>query len=57
MKLIHIPFEEAKTGELYLTKTKHGWIEGYWDGSNTCHKYYFRDMEWFPEALYRIVEE
>lgn len=57
MKLIHVPFEKAVTGELYLTKMKHGWIEGYWDEhSRTCNKYYFRDIEWYPNALYRIVE-
>lgn len=58
MKLVEVPFEEAVTGEEYLTKMKHGWISGQWDAEDrTCGKYYWRDMEWWPEKLYRIIEE
>lgn len=58
MKLVLIPFEDAVVGERYLTKMKHGWIEGYWDGEDkTCHGYYWHDMEWFPYELYRIEKE
>jgi len=57
IKLVHVPFEEAVDGELYITEMKHGWIQGYWDAEDkSCRKYYWRDMEWWPEALYRIVE-
>jgi hypothetical protein len=55
MKLIHVPFEEAIDGERYLTKMKHGWIEGYWNPEDkTCHGYYWHDMEWYPHDLYKI---
>lgn len=58
MKLIHVPFEEAVDGEKYLTKMKHGWIQGYYDAeSKVCHGYYWQDMEWYPHKLYKIVEE
>lgn len=58
MKLIEIPFDEAADGERYITKMKHGWIEGFWNESDkTCYGYYWRDMTWFPDALYKIVEE
>lgn len=56
-KLVHVPFEEAVVGERYLTNMKHGWIEGFYDGNETCHGYYWRDMEWYASALYKIVEE
>lgn len=57
MKLVKVPFEEAIDGEEYLTEMKHGWISGQWDSEGkTCAGYYWRDMEWYPNALYRIVE-
>jgi hypothetical protein len=57
-RLVHVPFEEAEDGELYLTKSKHGWIEGYWDDTDkVCRKYYWRDMEWWPSSLYKMEEE
>lgn len=54
MKLIHVPFEDAVVGEKYLTKMKHGWISGYYDGDCQCHGYYWHDMEWYAEELYKI---
>lgn len=56
MKLIKVPFEEAIEGEEYLTEMKHGWISGQWDPEDkVCRGYYWRDMEWYPHALYKIV--
>jgi len=58
MNLIKVPFKEAEAGEVYLTKMKHGWIEGIWDPEGeVCNGYYWHDIEWYPEALYHIVEE
>lgn len=58
MKLILVPFDEAVDGERYITKMKHGWIEGYWNkDEETCHGYYWRSMEWYPIALYKLEEE
>ena len=57
MKLVHVPFEEAIEGEEYLTEMKHGWISGQWDPEDkVCREYYWRDMEWYPHALYKIVD-
>jgi len=57
-KLIEVPFEEAVDGETYLTSMKHGWIEGQWNAKDKdCSGYYWRDIEWYPFALYRIVDE
>lgn len=57
MKLVEVLIEQAVDGEKYITKMKHGWIEGYWDAEDgTCHGYYWQDMEWYPEKLYEIVE-
>lgn len=56
--LAYIPFEEAVTGELYLTKMKHGWIEGCWHAEDkVCHGYYWHDMEWGEPLCLMIVEE
>lgn len=58
MKLVRVPFEDAIEGEEYLTEMKHGWISGYWDPkTETCNGYYWRDMEWYPHALYTVVED
>lgn len=58
MKLVEVPIVEAVDGEKYLTKMKHGWIEGYFNSDDmTCEAYYWRDMSWYPEKLYRIVEK
>ncbi len=58
MQLIMVPFEEAVDGEKYLTKMKHGWIEGYWNEEDkSCHGYYWQDIEWYPYALYKITDE
>lgn len=59
MKLIQVPFEEAVTGEKYLTEMKHGWIYGEWDAEDkVCRGYYWHDMEWYPSALYKMeIEE
>lgn len=58
MRLVHVPFEEAVTGDMYLTKMKHGWIYGEWDAEDkVCRGYYWRDMEWYPHALYKIESE
>lgn len=56
--LIQIPFEQAVTGERYITRMKHGWIEGYWDAeSQSCQGYYWRDIEWWPYELYKIENQ
>ena len=53
-----IPFEEAVNGQKYLTKMKHGWIEGTWDAKEgTCTGYYWRDICWYPHELYEIVDD
>lgn len=53
--LIYVPFEEAIDGEKYITKTKHGWIEGIWDAeSESCSGYYWQDIEWCPQSLWRL---
>jgi hypothetical protein len=53
--LTYIPFEDAIDGDKYITKMKHGYIEGYWDSATrTCSGYYWRDMEWYPTALYKV---
>lgn len=58
MKLVKVPFEEAVPFENYLTEMKHGWIEGQWDPEDeVCRGYYWHDMEWYPHALYKIVED
>ena len=58
MKLIEVLFEEAITGEKYVTIMKYGIISGRWDAdTKTCSGYYWRDMEWYPQKLYTIEEE
>jgi hypothetical protein len=58
MKLEEVPFEEAIDGEEYLTEMKHGWISGQWDlERKTCCGYYWRDIEWYPHTLYKIVKD
>ena len=57
-KLIKVSFEEAIEGEEYLTEMKHGWISGQWDPEDkVCRGYYWRAMEWYPHALYKVVED
>jgi hypothetical protein len=58
LRLVPVPFDQAVDGETYLTRMKHGWIEGNWDEkSRTCSAYYYRDIEWYPEELYRIEQQ
>lgn len=57
-KLVEISAKDAVDGESYITKMKHGFIEGYWNKEEgTCHGYYWSDIEWFPYALYKMIEE
>lgn len=58
MKLIEVPIEEAVIGEVYLTQMKHGWISGEWDSEDkVCRGYYWRDMEWYPYKLYKVIDD
>lgn len=57
-RLVYVAFDEAADGAFYITEMKHGWIEGQYDAlRGTCSGYYWTDIEWYPEALYRIEDE
>lgn len=57
MKLVEVPIEQAVDGEEYLTKMKHGWISGAWDSKEkTCNGYYWRDMSWYVDKLYKVID-